>query len=167
MEENSTSLKNTARLAGLLYFIFALTAIYGSIYVPSKIMVPGDTAATANSILANEFLFRTALASNFIGLVLFLFLVLILFRLFNKVNVQHARYMVGLVLVGIPVAFLTEVLKIAALKIFKGEILRSFAPDQMHDLAMVFLKFGSNGAQMVTIFWGLWLIPLGLLVYKS
>ncbi len=115
-------------------------------YVPSQIMVAGDTTAIANSILANEFFFRTALASNFVGLILFVFLVLILYRLLKGVNEHYARLMVGLVIAGIPIDFLEQVLKITALKIFKADILNSFPRNQMHDLAMVFLKFGSNGA---------------------
>lgn len=165
MENEITPLKKTARLAGLLYFIFALVAIYGSIYVPSQIMVPGDTVATARNILANEFLFRSGIASNLIGLTLFVFLVLVLYRLLKTVNEHQAKLMVALVMVGIPVDFLGNVFKMTALKIIKGDLLKSFEPERMHDLAMIFHR--NYGGQMVALFWGLWLIPLGLLVYKS
>lgn len=59
MEINSSSLKNTARIAGLLYLILIITGIYGIMYIPSQIIVAGDTVATANNILSNELLFRT------------------------------------------------------------------------------------------------------------
>jgi hypothetical protein len=51
-----TSLKKIARLAGLLYLIVDITGYYSIMYVPSKIVVQGDAVATANNILANEFL---------------------------------------------------------------------------------------------------------------
>ena len=159
--------KKTARLAGLLYFILALTAIYGSMYVPNQIMVRGDTAATMNNILSHEFLYRTGIFSNLISITLFVFLVYTLYRLLKHSNENQAKLMTGLVLVGIPVAFLFGVFKIVALNIIKGNLLQSFQPEQLNDLAMVFIKTGSYGSQIITLYWGLWLIPLGLLVYKS
>ena len=159
------SLKKTARIAGLLYFVLALTAIYGSMYVPSQIMVPGDTLAIAKNVVANEFLYRTGIFSNLISITLFVFLVLTLYRLLKNVNEHQAKLMVGLVLVGIPIAFLFGVFKIIALNIFKGEI--PFQSEHMNDLAMIFIKIGSYGSPVLNLYWGLWLIPLGLLVYKS
>ena len=61
METNLSSLKKTARLAGLLYLIWVIAGVYGVMYVPSKTFVGGDSVATSNKILANEFLFRTAI----------------------------------------------------------------------------------------------------------
>ena len=159
------SLKTTARIAGLLYFFLAITAIYGSMYIPSQIIVFGDSVATAKNIVSNEFLYRTGIFSNLISITLFVFLVLTLYRLLKNVNEHQAKLMVGLVIVGIPVAFLFGVFKIIALNIFKGEI--PFQSEHMNDLAMIFIKIGSYGSPMINLYWGLWLIPLGLLVYKS
>jgi hypothetical protein len=167
MEEKITSLKKTARIAGLLYFMLAIPAPYSLIYVPSKIMVRGDAAATANNILANEFLFRTAIAGQLISQTIFIFLVLVLYRLFKQVNEYQAKLMVALVIVSIPVAFLIEAFNVTALMILKGEVLKTLPPEQQQDLAMLFLKVHGYGIMIVQIFWGLWLIPFGLLVYKS
>jgi hypothetical protein len=167
MENGILNLKNTARLTGLLYFLLAIMAIYGYMYVSPKIMVAGDIAVSAKNMLANEFLFRTSLASNIITHTLFLFVALLLYRLLRQVNEQQSKIMVGLVLIGIPVAFLGGALKMTSLYIFKGELLTSFSTEQAQDIAATFLKFGSYSGQMVTFYWGLWLIPLGLLVYKS
>jgi len=161
------NLKKTARLTGLLYFIFALTAIYGYMYVSPKIWVSGDIAASAKKMLDNEFLFRTSLASNIITHTLFVLVVLFLYRLLRQVNEHCAKIMVGLVIVAVPVAFLGGALKMTALYIFKGELLTSFSSEQARDIARTFVKFASYSGQMVTFYWGLWLIPLGLLVYKS
>ena len=167
MENKTMNLKNTARLTGLLYFIFALIAIYGYMYVSPKIMVAGDMAASAKNMLANEFLFRTSLVSNIITHTLFLFVAFLLYHLLKQVNEQKAKVMVGLVMIGIPVAFLGGALKMTALYISKGELLTSFSTQQAQDIAATFLKFGSYSGQMVTFYWGFWLIPLGILVYKS
>ena len=51
--------------------------------------------------------------------------------------------------------------------IFKGEILQTFELNQRQDLAMLFLKINDYGTLTLEMFWGLWLLPFGLLVYKS
>ena len=162
---NST--KKTARIAGLLYLILGIIGAYGIMYVPSKIMVRGDAAATSNNILANEFLFRTGIVSQLISSVIFIFLVLVLYRLFKQVNEHQAKLMVAMVIVQIPIAFLIEAFNITSLMILKNEVLKTFELNQKQDMAMLFLKIHGYGIVTLEIFWGLWLIPFGQLVYKS
>ena len=162
---NST--KKAARLAGLLYLIWIITGLYGLIYVPSKIMVRGDTVATANNILANEFLFRTYILNGLISSAIWVFLVLVLYRLFKEVNERQAKLLVALVIVQIPVDFLMEAFDITSLMILKGEILKTFELTQRQDLAMLFLKLNDYGILTLELFWGLWLFPLAILVYRS
>lgn len=167
MEENPDSLKHTARISGLIYFVFALIAIYGYMYVPSQINVPGDVVATGKNMLAHEFLFRTSIVGNLFGHILFVVLVLYLYRLLKQVNEHHARLMVGFVIVGVPVAILVDVFRIVPLVIFKSDLLKSFETGQMSEIATLLLKMGTYAGRMVSTFWGLWLMPLGILVYKS
>ena len=167
MEENIISLKKTARLTGLLYFLLAVAAIYGYMYISPKIMVAGDIAASGKNMLANEFLYRTSIASDVITNILFVAVVLLLYRLFKQVNEFQARLMAGLVIVAIPVSFIGESLSIVALQIFKGNLLKSFSTEQAQDLAATLLKIGNYSGQLITFHWGLWLMPLGLLVYRS
>lgn len=167
MEINSSSLKNTARIAGLLYLILIITGIYGIMYIPSQIIVAGDTVATANNILSNELLFRTGALNDIISNTIFLFLVLVLYRLFKQVNENKAKLMFALVIVQIPVVFMMEAFNITSLMILKGEILKTFELNQRQDLAMLFLKINDYGTLPLEMFWGLWLLPFGLLVYKS
>ena len=161
------STKKTARIAGLLYLLLAITGAYSIIYLPLKIIVPGDVAATANKILANEFLFRTGIISDLISNTIFVVLVLVLYRLFRQVNTNNAKLMVALVIVQIPLVFISEAFNIAALMLFKGEIMKTFELSQRQDLAMLFLSINSYGTIAIEMFWGLWLLPFGLLVYKS
>ncbi len=167
MEEKTTSLKKTARLAGLWYLLLGIAGAYSIIYVPSKIMVRGDAVATANNILANEFLFRTSIISDLISNTIFVFLVLVLYRLFKQVNERQAKLMVALVIVQIPAVFFMEAINITSLMILKGEILKTFELSQRQDLAMLFLQINDYGSLPLEMFWGLWLIPFGRLVYKS
>jgi uncharacterized protein DUF4386 len=166
MKDRIVSLKKTARLAGLLYLLLALAATYGFFYVSPKIMVSGDLNATASNMVAHETLFRSSIASDLIANVLFVAVVLLLYRLFKQVNEYLARLMVFLVVVAIPIAVLGGGLQITALGIIKGD-LGSFQPAQLQQLAQTFMKLNNYSSQMITIFWGLWLLPLGVLVYRS
>ncbi len=159
--------KKTARLAGLLYLIWIITGIYGMFYVPSQINMRGDAVTTAQNILSNEFLFRTGIINDLISSALWVFLVLVLYRLFKQVNERQAKLLVALVIVQIPAAFIMDAFNITSLMIFKGEILKTFELSQRQDLAMLFLKIGDYGVLTLEMFWGLWLFPLAILVYRS
>jgi len=167
MENNFHSLKKTARLAGLLYLIWVITGVYGIVYVPSQTYVRGDALATANKMLANEFIFRTGIVNGIISSTIWVFMVLALYRLFKQVNERQAKLLVALVIVQIPVVFFMEALNIASLMLFKGEILKTFELGQRQDLAMLFLKINDYATISLEMFWGLWLFPFGLLVYQS
>lgn len=167
MEMNTSSLKKTARLAGLLYLIWIITGLYAMFYVPSQINMRGDAATTAQNILSNEFLFRTSTVNDVISSTLWVFLVLVLYRLFKHVDERQARLLFAMVIVQIPVALAMEAFNITSLMILKGEILKTFEPAQRQDLALLFLKINDYGVLTLEAFWGLWLFPLGILVYRS
>lgn len=118
-----TSMKKTARLAGLLYLIMALTSFYAIIYVPSCIVVKGDIAATSGNILRHELLFRSGIVSDLINAVVSLFLAFTLYRLFRHVDPNLAGLLVASVVIEIPIFFLLETFNLTSLKIIKGKYL--------------------------------------------
>lgn len=136
-------------------------------YIPSQINTRGDAVTAAQNILSNEFLFRTGIINDLISSTIWVFLVLILYRLFKQVNERQAKLLVALVIVQIPTVFIMEAFNITSLMIFKGEILKTFELNQRQDLAMLFLKINDYGVLTLETFWGLWLFPLAILVYKS
>src|SRR5512135_1281641 len=108
---NST--KKTARIAGLLYLLLALTSTFG-LTIPSFI-VRGDAAATASKITSHPLLYRLCIVSDLASQILFVFLVLTLYQLFKGVNKKLAALMVTLVLVQVPMTFATMLCGIAPL----------------------------------------------------
>ena len=167
METDLSSLKKTARLVGLLYLIWIITGVYGLFYVPSQINTRGDAVTTAQNILSNEFLFRTGIINDIISNALWVFLALVLYRLFKQVNERQAKLMVALVIVQIPAVYIMGAFNITSLIIFKGQILKTFELSQRQDLAMLFLKINDYGVLILEMFWGLWLFPLAILIYRS
>jgi len=159
--------KKTARIAGLFYLLMTITGAYDTAWVPSHLIVKGNAAATAEKVLANEYILRTGIVSQLLANIFFLLLVLYLYRLFKKVNERQAKLMLTLVLVQVPIAVLIEVFKITPLMILDGETMKTLGPVQKQDVAMLFFDIHGYAVSILEIFWGLWLIPFGRLVYKS
>ncbi len=163
------STKKQARVAGLLYLLGSIPAPIGLVYVPSKLIASGDATATADRIRASESLLRIGIASELFPQVIFIFLVLALYRLFKAVNETLARQMVILgALVSVPIVFLNVLNEIAALVLVSGaDFLSVFDKRQLDTLAYLFLRLHEQGIIVVSIFWGLWLFPFGMLVIRS
>jgi hypothetical protein len=159
---------NTARLAGVLYLVMGVPAVFSYQYVHHTLMVHGNAAATANNILASEMLFRMGIVSELISVIAFIFLVRALYRLLNAVDKGQASLMVTLVLLSIPISFLNVLNEIAALTLLRGaDFLSLLDKPQRDSLAMLFLGLHGDGLNLATIFWGLWLFPFGVLVMRS
>jgi len=163
----SSSLKNTARFAGLVYLIWILTGLYSLFYVPSRIDTRGDAATVAESILSNESLFRASIINDLVCGAIWVFLVLVLYRLFKPVGERQARLLVAFVIAQVPVIFAMAAFNMTSLMILKGEVLKTFELHQRQDLALLFLRVNDYGVLALQLFWGLWLLPLAILVYKS
>jgi len=137
-------------------------------YVPGKLIVHGNATATASNITAHETLFRLGIAGAVIGQAAFIFVALALYDLLKGVNRRHASLMVILIVVSIPIAFVNEVNSVAAIVLLRGaDFLAVIDKTQREALAMLFLKLHGQGFVVAEMFWGLWLFPLGLLVYRS
>src|SRR5712671_5947936 len=163
-----TSTRNPGRFACLLYVLMSIPGFFALIYVPSKLIVHGNATATASNIAASETLFRLGIACNLVSQAGFIFVVLALYDLLKGINQRHAVLMVTLILVAIPIALLNELNAIAALVLVRGaDFLSVFEKPQRDALAMLFLNLHGYGFDIAGIFWGLWLFPLGLLVYRS
>jgi len=167
MTSMKTNPSKIARTAGLLYlppWILSLVAIV----LRQSLIVPGDAATTANSIVASGSLFRLTIVMDLVVQVVFIWLVLVLYKLLNPVNRNHALLMVILFLVSVPIAILNELNHFAALLLSSSaDYLTTFPADQAQALVSLFLDLHEHGIMIAYIFWGLWLFPLGYLVFRS
>src|ERR1700756_656097 len=118
-EKRMDSTKKTARIAGLLYLVNGVTGFFSIIYVPGKLIVSGNTAATAHNILASEGLFRLGIVSELICAAEFIFLLWVLYRLLGGVDKTHAALMVMLGLAFVPIMCVNALNEIAALTLLR------------------------------------------------
>ncbi len=157
-----------SRLAGLLYLIVVLTGIFSLAYVPSQISVHNDPLATISNIVSSESLFRLGIASFMIEQVAFLLLPLVLFRLFRQIDSTAAVLMVALAVVSVPIALISLSHRLDVVSLLTDPYLsQTFTSEQLHGSAKLSLNAYSNGLLITNLFWGLWLLPFGYLVFKS
>jgi hypothetical protein len=157
-----------ARIAGAVYLSMVLTAPFTLLYVPSKLIVRGNATATAENILAHETMFRLSIIGDLFTHVIFICLGIALYRLLSSVNKTWAMLMVAFVMVSAAVGFLDTLNNVAALILFRGaDFLTVFDKQQLNALGYLFIRLHGQGIFMNELFWGLWLFPFGLLVFRS
>jgi hypothetical protein len=163
-----TFTRNPGRFAGLLYVLTSVVGFFAMGYVPDKLIVSGNAAATVNNIAVHEMLFRFGIAGQLVGQAAFIFVALALYELLEGVNRRHASVMVILIVVSIPIAFVNELNSLAALALVRGADFLSIVEKPQRDaFAMLFINLHGRGLVVAELFWGLWLFPLALLVYRS
>lgn len=155
----SLSRRSFARLTGFMYFLLIPLGIFGIMYVPT-LVVDGDLTATVANFRDNEGLFKLSMVAALLIQMVHIILVLMLYRLFVSVNRSVAKILVLLAMLGVPIALLNEVNHGAILLVL-------YNPDISSSFVMLFLGIHHYGVIIAGIFWGLWLLPMGYLVYKS
>lgn len=160
--------KQIARIAGVLYLIVAILGGFAHLYARAKVDVPGDAASTAANVVANSALFRFGFVADLVQATLFLFVGFALYLLLKHVNTNVARAMVILVALSVATICLNMIHHFAALLVATdGSYAAALGPDGSDALVMLLVDMHRHGYLIAQIFFGLWLLPLGYLVYKS
>jgi uncharacterized protein DUF4386 len=164
---NST--RNPGRVAGVWYLLLVLAGPLRLIYIPNTLFVHGDAAATVENIAAHEWLFRFGIVSDLACAVILILLTLAFYRLLKGVDEDLAAMVVifGGVIPAV-IYFVGVVSDSAALMIVRGgDFLSSFDKPQRDALVLLFLRLRDHQNTAAEILWGVWLIPLAVLVYRS
>jgi Domain of unknown function (DUF4386) len=158
-----------ARIAGFLYLLAVIVGWFSLMYVPDRLFVRGDAAATAHNIVANELLFRLGMAGDLAGGLVWLFVVLALYQLLKDVDRTQAGLMLVLgAFMQVPLYFVNVLNYVAALLLVTNTpFLSVFSVAQREAMAMLFLRLHYYELVASFVFAGLWLVPFGILVFKS
>ena len=154
------SIKRTAKIAGFLYLSMIPLGVMGLIYIPETLLVSGDIMTTIANIKENEMLFRLGIVSALLVQLVQIALVVTLYKLLKPVNGFYAKLMVIFALCAVPIAMLNEIN-------FGAVLFLVHSAEQSPLLIELFLYIHEYGVYIAQIFWGLWLFPMGYLVYKS
>jgi hypothetical protein len=161
-------LRSQARRAGLLYLAAGITAPFALLYVPGAVFVSGDPKATADRVRAARWVVELGIATELVNCSLIVIALLALYRLFRGVSQPLAVAMVALFLVSVPLQLANLLTYFAALMMTSdAPTLAAFSKEQLDVLAYTFVRLHARGIQLAQIYWGLWLIPYGLVVRRS
>lgn len=164
----TSSIKKTARISGLLYLIVVLMGIFSLAYVPKTLFVWDDPALTFKNIVSSEMLFRLSIVSSVICYTAFVFLPIALYRLLKTVDEFYAKLMAILAIVSVPISFVNLQNKLSVLSLIsRDNYLNVYTAEQLESQVMFHLNQYDNGILLASIFWGLWLLPFGYLVFRS
>jgi len=156
------SIKNLARLGGVLYLAVAVAGGFSE-YVRTSNTVAGDPAATAANVASHATLFQMAFAADLADLPLFLAVGIILYVVLRLVNAPIALAMLILNAVSVPIQAVNMLSHAGALLVATNASLGVGGPAAV----LFLLDIHRIGYLIAQIFFGLYLLPLGYLVYRS
>ncbi|MBI3675067.1 MAG: DUF4386 domain-containing protein [Proteobacteria bacterium] len=157
-----------ARIGGLLLLISLVAGGFGEFYVPSKVIVSSDAAATAKNIVAFGWLYRLGYAGYIVEALCDTGLTLVFYLLLKPVGRELALLAFLLRIISTAVFAAAELFYFAPTVILGGaNTLKAFPPDQLNALSLLSLKLYGYGAIVPTVFYGVAWIVLGYLMWKS
>jgi len=162
------SLHQAARIAGLLYLIIIMAGIFAEFFVRQSLIVPGDATATADNIMASEGLFRVGIASDLVMIMCDVALALIFYVLLKPVNNSLSLLAAFFRLAQAAILGINLLNLFFVLQLLSGAAyLTVFGADQLHALVLLFLNGHGLGYSIGLVLFGLSLLVLGYLVFKS
>ena len=160
--------KKTARIAGLLFLMMVVFGLAAEVFFRQKVFSASDITTTTNNILSNTFLYRVGILSDMLMSLSYMLTALVLYKLLSSVNKNMAASMVVFATAGCVLLLFNILIEIAPLYILSGnDFMSAFNSTERQSLAMFFYNLYLHGYMIGQIFFSLWVLPLGILIYKS
>jgi hypothetical protein len=160
--------KARARLAGVFEALEGFTSSWGQVTVLGRLIVVGNAAATAGNILQHETLFRWGFVSSLLGVAFHLGWGFLFYQLFRPVNKSVSLWAAFVVIITCALQAVTALLYLAPLLILTaGSSLNALTQEQLQALAYMFLKLNGLAFDTDLVFFGLWCVLTGYLIFRS
>jgi hypothetical protein len=164
-ERSPEETKRVARWAGAVYVSVGVATAFGFFHAP---LVRNDLNAMASALTGSDLHFRIGVVTDLLSAALAVPLALLLYQLLKPVQEMQAALMALLLLIAVPMSFGVALNYVAAQMLLSGTPnMSALSGAQREVLGMLFLRLHTRGVLAVEIFWGLWLLPFGLLVMRS
>lgn len=155
-------------MAGVLYLIIIVLALFGEMFVRSSLIVSRDPTATAAKITSSEFLWRVHIASDAFYLVCAVAMALVFYVLLRPVHRDLALLATFFNLVSITLEAAARVPLLTTLDpLGKSEHLSSLDPEQLNLLAYFFIRSHGQGFDIALVFFGCVCLVWGHLIFRS
>lgn len=157
-----------ARIAGVFEALEGFTSAFGQVIVLGRLVVSAGAAATAANILAHQRLFWLGFVLSVMGVVFHLAWAFLFFELFKIVNRRISLLAVFVILVCCALQAVTALLYLSPFLLLQGAgSFAAFTTAQAQALALVFIKLNGAAFNLDLVFFGLWCILTGYLIFRS
>jgi Domain of unknown function (DUF4386) len=158
----------SARVAGVLYLIIIAFGLFAEMIVRSRLIVPGDPAATAANILESERLFRLGFAADLVVFLCDVALAVVFYYLFRPVSKPLSLLAAAFRLTQTAIVGLNLLNMFGALLILThADYLSQFQPGQSEALALLSLDTHKYGYTLGLTFFGVSTLTIGYLAWRS
>lgn len=151
-----TQQKNAVKWLRILYPIWAVVGMFSLMYVPSELIDSSNPELTIANITVRESIFRMGIAGSLITQLFSVGAVWFLYKLFYSSFKEAVVLMAVFTFLGMPIAMVSTASQLGALEVLNDV-----------DQAYLLLQLATRGTMIATIFWGLWLLPLGYMIIQS
>lgn len=165
-----TSPRTRARIAGVVYLLFFVTAVLGALVSPSTGPAgpSGDATAAANAIVGHEAQYELGVALGLVSTVFYVGLAGLFYQMFRPVSRNLSLLVVLFSLVGCAITAVGTVLQLAPLNILSGgSYLSAFNDQQLRALSLLSLNLSVEAGRVALVFFGVFQLFLGYLIYRS
>src|SRR5262245_30615832 len=162
------SILRYARIGGFLYLMIIILGGFAELFARAKLIVPADPAATANNILASEWLWRSAFSAEYVMLVCDVGVAVILYVLLEPVDRYTALLAAFFRLMHVAIYGVTGLTTMAALNLIRlSGSSDALDPSQLQALAYQSLKLHGDGYAAALVFFGVHCLLIGYLLFRS
>ena len=160
--------RNKARIAGALYLACGMAYSFARSDVRGAFVVPGDAAATARNVLANEALFRWGFAAEMFSAVAYLAVALLLHEIFKPVSRSVSLAAAFFCLVGCATQALSSLLHLAPVIVLgNGRAVGAGGVEHLQTLALLCLGLRDQASSVYMVFFGWYCLLIGYLIVRS
>lgn len=162
------SMRKSAIVAGLGLLLMAILAPIANFGVFGALIVPGDATSTANNIMASAGLFRIGIFVFLIVAILDVVVAWALYILLKPVSKSLSLLAAWFRVVYAAILAVALSNLLIVLQLLNGDgYLRAFETNQLYAQVMLFLNTFTDGWDLGLVIFGLHLLVLGYLVFKS
>jgi hypothetical protein len=158
-----------ARIAGALYLGTIVAGLFAELGSRGSLVVGSDAAATATAILAHQTLFRAGLIGDLIMLACYVGVTALFHSIFEPVSRRLSLTAAAFSLIGIAVLAADSFFLLAALRLLDAQsyLMAAMAAPQREAMALLSLKLHADGYDLSLVFFGVYCLLLGWLVWRS
>jgi hypothetical protein len=160
--------RSRARLAGVLYLLTSVAAVFDQFLVLGRIVVHGDAAATSSNVLAHESMFRAGFAADLVMVACYVGVTAFFYGLFEPVDRTVALLAAFFSLVSCAVQAFGSLFHLAPLLVLGGApYLNAFDAGQRHALALLLLELNAQAFNIGLGIGGFYILLIGYLILRS